>query len=169
MPPKGNSIFFLTASITRHENSTANCSSWQNIKLKRQDRNKQNIESMFMFSAARSQFTVPQQRIYSPHSQANRILNQTKMLEIKTISLRVCTLNIPMWLDPNRTAFRTPQHIIKRNQINTIVGSASFSTLREQIRFQLDLCECLDTFQRFEKGNKNKVPKLDAGKLLNST
>lgn len=89
------------------------------------------------------------------------------MLEIKTIFLCVCALNNTIWLDPNRTASRgTPQYIIKRNKINTIVGSASFSTLHEKNMFKLDLRESLDTFQHFFK--RKKVSKLDAGKLLNS-
>lgn len=129
MPSKDKVLNFLTAFIIRQENSKANCSSWQNIKLKWQDRNKQNLESMFVLSVARSQFSVPQHPSCNSHSQSSIILDQTKMLEIKIISLCVCTLNCTERLDPTRTASTGHQ----RNKINTIVGSASCSTLQDQI------------------------------------
>lgn len=150
MPSKDNVLNFITAFIIRQENSKANCSSWQNIKLKCQDRNKQNLVSMLVLSIARSQFSVPQHPICNFHSQSNIILDQTKMLEIK-INFPVCLYtqlyNKAGSYQNSLHRDSTGHH--QRNKINTIVGSAPFSTIHQKTRFRLDLCECLDTIQHF--------------------
>lgn len=167
MPSKDNVLNFLTAFIIRQENSKANCSSWQNIKLKCQDRNKQNLESMFVLSVARSQFSVPQHPICNFHSQSNIILDQTKMLEIKIISLCVCTLNYTIRLDPTRTASTgTPQDIIKGTKLTPLQDLLPSPQHIRRLDLNQISVNAWIQFNTFKQ--EKKVSKLDADKLLNS-